>query len=86
MNRRLATVALAILIALGLAALGRQTQAQAPLQPPRWEYMVVSFHGEVDKQTKALNDLADQGWEYVGLVSTPGGGAAGGHVAFRRKK
>jgi hypothetical protein len=48
--------------------------------------MIVSFHGETDKQTKLLNDLAEQGWEYVGLVATPGGGAAGGHVAFKRPK
>jgi hypothetical protein len=87
MNGRLATAALAILIVVALAALGRQLPAQGQRQePPRWQYMVVSFHGETDKQTKLLNDLAEQGWEYVGLVVTPGGGAAGGHVAFKRPK
>jgi hypothetical protein len=85
MRSKLATVALAILIVLALAGLGRQSRAQGQRQQaPRWQYMVVNFHGDVEKQTKLLTDLADQGWEYVGLVATPGGGAAGGNVAFRR--
>jgi hypothetical protein len=80
MRSKLATVALALVIVL--AALGWQARVEGP----RWQYMVVAFHGDVEKQTKQFNDLADQGWEYVGLIATPGGGAAGGSVAFRRPK
>jgi hypothetical protein len=75
---------------------GRQPQAaaQRPEGPPQWEYKVVTFPTVVKEADKQLNQLADDRWEYVGLISTSTAGAspAGGFssqgalVAFRRPK
>jgi RNA polymerase sigma factor (sigma-70 family) len=48
-----------------------------------WEYKVVTFASvEDEKATKQLNDLAAEGWHYVGLLTTgqqiTGGGFGGG--------
>jgi len=100
MNSRF-VVALAVGLVLGamLASVGwQQAQAQRQGKAPQWEYKVTSLSLNADQATKQLNTLADDGWEYVGLVntSTPrapaGGGAAPailGHeslVAFKRPK
>src|SRR5262245_48613562 len=37
----------------------------------KWEYTVVTFSGTEEQMTKQLNELAGEGWEYVGLVATP---------------
>jgi hypothetical protein len=53
----------------------------------------VSFDGfgNPETATKQLNDLADDGWEYVGPIQTnnPGSGRTppqGGLIAFKRPK
>ncbi len=100
MNSRF-VVALAVGLVLGavLASVGwQQAQAQRREKAPPWEYKVTSLSLNAEQATKQLNTLADDGWEYIGLVntSTPrspaGGGAAPtilGHeslVAFKRPK
>ena len=100
MNSRF-VVALAVGLVLGavLASTSwRQAQAQRQEKAPQWEYKVMSLPLNADQATKQLNTLADDGWEYVGLVNTSiprapaGGGAAldiAGHeslVAFKRPK
>src|SRR5439155_7867906 len=54
--------------------------AAAPAQEPRpgpWEYRAVKFGPDEKAATTALNLLAADGWEYVGLLP-------GDLVAFRR--
>ena len=101
MNSR-SVVALAAGLVLGaLVASGgwRQAQAQrqAQVKGPQWEFKVTSVPPNADRATKELNALADDGWEYVGLVNTstpgiPGVGVAPGNlgheslVAFKRPK
>jgi hypothetical protein len=58
-----------------------QALGQRAEQPRHWEYKVVTFTGIDDASTKQLNQLDDEGWEYIGLVSNQGS-----HVAFRRAK
>jgi hypothetical protein len=94
-------VALVAVPVIGLAVLlvGRHPQAQAqhPEAAAKWEYKVVTFSGTDEKMAKQLNDLADEGWEYVGLVAAPYWVPAGtvvgrgevsrsGSVALRRPK
>jgi hypothetical protein len=86
---------------LGLAIpwllLRPEAQAQQPDKVQKWEYKVVSFRGAndakiIERSTQRLNELAEEGWEYVGPVSnyskTYGGGdvESFGYVAFRRPK
>jgi hypothetical protein len=103
MNGRLvALVAVGLSAALAVASVGRWQEAEGtqPLKGVRWEYKVVDFRASLDDQsktwtnpdeeTKLLNKLADDGWEYVGLVATPVPAASinglRGHVAFKRLK
>jgi hypothetical protein len=101
MNSRL-VVALAVGLVLGavLASVGwqqAQAQRQVQVKGPQWEYKVTSLPVNAGEAAKQLNNLADEGWEYVGLVntSTPRAQAGGvapailGHeslVAFKRPK
>ena len=86
-----------VLTALVASAGWRQAQGQAQVKGPQWEYKVTSVSPNADQATKELNALADDGWEYVGLVNTsiPRSPPAGlvpaipGHeslVAFKRPK
>jgi uncharacterized protein (TIGR03067 family) len=45
--------------------------------PPKWEFRAVSFGSDEKENTKKLNDLATETWEYVGPIGN-------GMVAFRR--
>jgi hypothetical protein len=94
-----ALAAVLVLAALVASADWRQAQAQrqAQVKGPQWEYKVTSVSPNADQATKELNPLADDGWEYVGLVNTsiPRSPPAGlvpaipGHeslVAFKRPK
>jgi hypothetical protein len=92
------TLLIGVVIGVALAlTLGRpQALAQQGKTPQRWEYKVVVFAYSKDEMTKGqvtklLNELADEGWEYVGLVGTsiPRTGSDIAHessVAFRRPK
>jgi hypothetical protein len=70
-------------IGLGLAMPFMGWQPEAPAQQQKdqkWEYKVERFQsnkGGVDGATAQLNNLANDGWEYVGPVATPGGGGGG---------
>jgi hypothetical protein len=40
----------------------------------KWEYRAEVFYGDEGRRqvvSKRLNELAAEGWEYVGLISTP---------------
>jgi len=53
---------------------------------PEWENKVVNFD-YTDDNTKALNALAADRWEYVGLLGIASGNLrSGGQVAFKREK
>lgn len=99
-SRGVVALAAGLVLAALIASAGwRQAQAQrqAQVKGPQWEYKVTSVSPNADQATKELNALADDGWEYVGLVNTstprsPVVGAAPstpGHeslVAFKRPK
>ncbi len=75
-------------------------QVQVLQKKVEWEYKVVAFvvesdNRQVDSHTKAINKLAAEGWEYVGLLCagphpyTDGAGMrvnSGGNVLFKRAK
>ena len=88
-----------------VAVAGRQRQAQARQlerqvrqleqarleKPIQWEYKVVKLSSAEDEATRQLNQLANDRWEYVGLVNTSVPGLNGSpaypaSVAFRRPK
>lgn len=88
-------VALMVGLVLGLALPAFVSQHEAQGQrvekaptPAQWEYKVVALTRGSD-HAKQLNELAADGWEYVGLlVNHSGTGLAVtvGDVAFRRPK
>ena len=53
-------------------------QGQDKAGSPKWEFKAVAFGGDEKDGTKKLNDLAADGWEYVGPL-------AQGLVAFKRQ-
>ena len=65
-----------LVLVVGLVAWSslRQSEAQGQVghDKPGWEYKAVTFKVEDgdDKQTKEINSLAADGWEYVGLLCT----------------
>jgi hypothetical protein len=63
-------------------------QAQAQGKAKQWEYQVETFHSALGgKFPERLNKMADEGWEYAGVlcnITSPGAGE--GHVAFKRLK
>jgi hypothetical protein len=67
-------VASSLVLVVGLVAWLslRQSEAQGQVGQDKhgWEYKVVTFRVEAgdDKQTKEINSLAADGWEYVGLL------------------
>jgi hypothetical protein len=63
-----------LLVILGPLALAGET----PTDPASWEYKAVKFSGSEGEQTKKLNALAADRWEYVGPL-------AGEIVCFKRK-
>jgi hypothetical protein len=75
-------------VALGATAVtvGPLHSAPAPEPKPlKWEYKVVRCLNAMNEDflTKQLNDLAQDGWEYVGPVTNVGNANS---VAFRRSK
>jgi hypothetical protein len=76
-----------------LAGWHPQALGQRQANAPQWEYKVVTllYQSDDERMTKQLNQLADDGWEYVGLVSTaatavPNRSNHEASVAFRRPK
>lgn len=68
-----------------------EREGAQPENASRGQYKVVDFDGNIEHEQRMLNELAADGWEYVGLVATPTPTATGrpsrvfgGQVAFRR--
>jgi hypothetical protein len=57
---------------------GAVAQAQQAKESVRWEYKAVTFSSDEKEATRMLNELAGNGWEYVGPLRSP-------LVAFRRR-
>jgi hypothetical protein len=69
----------AILGALAVVgALGAGARAQEKASAVTWEFRAVVFGDDEDASTRKLNDLAADGWEYVGPLRN-------GLVAFKRR-
>ena len=92
-----AIISLCAGLMLGYALSHPEARADAQVKGPVWEYKVVAFRGAnnakvIEHETQKITELANEGWEYVGLVSsyskTFGGGdvESYGFVAFRRAK
>jgi WD40 repeat protein len=77
MNR----LAFSLLAIAGLVGSPRPSLANEGAGPgaAAWEYKAVSFSPDEGESTKKLNDLAREGWEYVGPLNS-------GMVAFRRPR
>jgi hypothetical protein len=77
-TKRFATVVGASAAALLVPLLSvSDTRGQEKADPPRQEFKAVSFGDNDGAATEKLNDLAAEGWEYVGPLGN-------GLVAFRR--
>src|ERR1700722_4267436 len=78
---RTRTVRLLAVIGLAVFMLGwlrpAAVMGQKKNAPPKWEYNAISFGGDEKGGAKKLNNLAAEGWEYVGPL-------APGLIAFRR--
>jgi uncharacterized protein (TIGR03067 family) len=74
MNKAAWLCGVAVLTGLGFAAAARGADDKPPAA---WEYKAVQIRDGAGEATKQLNDLAADGWEYVGPL-------ANGLVAFRR--
>ena len=91
-GKLLALLLAGLVIAVAATVAGWHPQALAQkVEWPRWEYKVTTFVAADELATKQMNELAGDGWEYVGLVGTakPNTSTAPGHeslVAFRRPK
>jgi hypothetical protein len=92
-----ALISLCAGLVLGYAVSHSEARADVQVKGPAWEYKVVSFRGAnnakvIEHETQKLAELANEGWEYVGPISsyskTFGGGdvESFGFVAFRRPK
>jgi hypothetical protein len=62
---------------LGISFLTVFASAQDPAASVQWEYKAVPFTADEKEATKRLNDLAGEGWQYVGPLPH-------NLVAFRR--
>lgn len=84
--------AVGLILGLALAPLIRDNTPQAYAQGKvkQWEYRVESFHSVRDGAVacaQRINKLAEDGWEYVGVVCTVTSPQVGeNYVAFKRLK
>ena len=73
MNMKLATglvTGLLLGVVVGSLRGPAVSNAQAPEKRTAWEYKVVAFApNDSTGQTKQINAMAREGWEYVGLLS-----------------
>jgi hypothetical protein len=83
-------VAVGITLGLALSFVASHPEARAAGPKQKWEFKVVSFGGEDKNVAKELQELADDGWEYVGLIGTstysPRGLFVNSRVAFKRPR
>jgi hypothetical protein len=87
----LAGIVIGLTLGLTSTLLVNRPEVRADEKKPKWEYKVVDFFGSEGQKTKQIRRLADDGWEYVGLVSTSVYNAglqteANSSVAFKRPK
>ena len=75
MNKAAWLCGVAVLTGLGFAAAARGADDKPPAA---WEYKAVQIRDGAGEATKQLNDLAADGWEYVGPLGN-------GMVAFKRR-
>jgi hypothetical protein len=89
-----------LLVGLAIPFVGqhREAHAQKKDKVPKWEYQVVTFTPQDTPANtrkiaaKRLNELSDQGWEYVGPICTTSqtyadrSGNLTQYVAFKRPK
>ena len=66
-----------LLMCLGISFITAFASAQERGSRSQWEYKAIPFTADEKEATKRLNDLAGEGWEYVGPL-------ANNLVAFRR--
>jgi hypothetical protein len=99
-GRLVVAVVCGLLVGLALPFVGqhREAHAQKEDKAQKWEYQVVAFtpqdtHANTLKvSAKQLNELGDEGWEYLGPVCTTSQTFADRsansteYVAFRRPK
>jgi uncharacterized protein (TIGR03067 family) len=80
MKRLVPAVALLpVILLLGTGPLMPVRGQDKPASKPAWEWKAVALGAEEKEATKKLNELATDGWEYVGPL-------AHGLVAFKRPK
>jgi WD40 repeat protein len=73
MTRHILALVLAFLLPqFGLGAFAEESS------PAEWEFKAASFGGDEKENTRKLNDLAAEGWDYVGPLD-------GNLVAFKRR-
>src|ERR1700736_4800460 len=78
MRRLVPVVALlSVFLLTGTCPLSRARGQDKPVPKPAWELKAVSLGADEKESTKKLNELAADGWEYVGPL-------AHGMVAFKR--
>jgi len=78
MSRLVLVVALlSMFILTGTCPLSRARGQDKPTSRPAWELKAISFGADVKQVTKKFNELAADGWEYVGPLGN-------GLIAFRR--
>jgi WD40 repeat protein len=66
------------LVAILLTIPGPRASGEDRPSQPDWEFKAVAFTSDTKESTKKLNDLAADGWEYVGPLNN-------GIVAFKRR-
>lgn len=74
--KTIAAVVIALLVAVAAVPLlwTQHAQAQRPDKPQAWEHKVLGFGGGTpEKYEQRLDELASEGWEYVGLLLTSPG-------------
>jgi hypothetical protein len=82
----LAGILIGLTLGLATSLLVNRPEVRADDKKPKWEYKVASFRGNNDDiSTKQIQGLADDGWDYVGLVRTSAPNVPT-LVAFKRPK
>jgi hypothetical protein len=83
-----AVIGFSIIVMASVLNWTRAGQGQQPRKVPQWEYEAVAFSlaHSAEENTKKLNDLAAEGWDYAGPLTTPAPSVNWGYIAFKRQK
>jgi hypothetical protein len=83
-------VVLGLSVGLATSLLVNRPEVRADDKKPKWEYKVAGFQGTTEEIAKQISKLANEGWEYVGLINTSvvtiRGQIYPSSVAFKRPK